>query len=358
VALVHGTLIDGTGREPVLDAVVAVRGDRIVAVGPGSEVVLSPDTPTVDVESAAILPGLINAHVHEANDLEALEAWAQAGVTTVRDVGTNDPPAEFFAFRDSISDDPAYARLVATGPIVTAPGGYGMLSVASPEDARQTSGALLDAGADLIKIAIEDDLQGRRWPLLPRDEIQAIVETAHARGTLVVAHISRSDHLRIALETGVDDVTHMIIDPLPDDLIGRMVQAGVYWEPTLELWRCASNLHSTDLDRRAIENLRRFAQAGGLVALGTDYAGYRCQFDLGLPATELDLMRQAGMAPMQIIVAATRNAARVCNLGAELGTLETGKIADILVVDGNPLEHLEDLARVRLVMHNGVIIRQ
>jgi imidazolonepropionase-like amidohydrolase len=174
----------------------------------------------------------------------------------------------------------------------------------------------------------------------------------------VVAHISRSEHLEMALASGVDDVTHMVIDPLPDNLIARMNEAGMYWEPTLELWQCASALHGVDLDARAVDNLRRFSEAGGRVALGTDYAGYRCQFELGMPMTEIGLMRQAGMTPMQIIVAATRNAARVCNLGAELGTLEPGKIADILVVDGNPLKDLQALTNVRLVIHNGVIIRQ
>ena len=357
LVLVNGRLIDGTGSDPIPDAVVALKGERIVAVGTREQVIISPHTPTIDVQGATILPGFINTHVHEAYNRESLEAWAQAGVTTVRDLGNNGTPSDLFAFRDEVSPDPKYARLVAAGPMVTVPGGYGRQPVTSPQDARQTITSLLDEGADLIKIAIEDDLQGRTWAMLSAEEIRAIVDTAHARNIPVSAHISRSRHLALALETGVDDVAHMIVDDLPDELIEGLIEAGVYWEPTLELWQCVSALHGLGWDTTAIDNLRRFSQAGGKVALGTDYAGYRCPFDLGMPMTELELMRKAGMAPLQIIVAATRNAAHVCNLEEELGTLEPGKLADILVVEGNPLEDLNALTNVRMVIHNGVIIR-
>jgi imidazolonepropionase-like amidohydrolase len=358
LALVNGTLIDGTGRDSVPDAVVVLAGERIVAVGARADVTIPPGTSTLDVGGATILPGFINAHVHRAYDRDALARWAQSGVTTVRDLGIIGAFPDPFALRDEVTQAPQYARLVAVGPMVTVPGGYGMQSVTSPEHARQTVTTLLDEGADLIKIGIEDDLQGRKWPMLSAEEIEAIVETAHARNVPVSAHISRSRHLALALETGVDDVAHMIVDELPDDLLARMIADDVYWEPTLELWQCVKSLHGVDWDAQAIDNLRRFSQAGGKVALGTDYAGYRCQFDLGMPMTEITLMHQAGMTPMQIIVAATQNAAHVCNLGDEIGTLEPGKIADILVVGGDPLHDLQALTDVQLVIHNGAIIHE
>ena len=127
---------------------------------------------------------------------------------------------------------------------------------------------------------IEDDLQGRTWPMLSAEEITAIVETAHARNVPVSAHISRSRHLELALDTGVDDVAHMIVDDLPGGLVARMIEDDVYWEPTLELWQCVRDLHNLSWDAKAIDNLRRYSQAGGKVALGTDYSGYRCDFDL------------------------------------------------------------------------------
>jgi imidazolonepropionase-like amidohydrolase len=362
LVLVNGTLIDGTGSDPVLDAVIVIDGERVAAIGTRAQVSIPPNTRTIDVQGGTLLPGFINAHVHQAYDKEKLEAWAQSGVTTVRDLGalpSEDNPSDLFAFRDEVCQDPRYARLVAAGPMITVPDGYGSLSVSSPEHARQTINALIDDGADLIKIMIEDNLQGRTWPMLTAEEITAIVEKAHARHIPVAAHVSRRKHLELALETGVDDVAHMIVDELPDDLIARMIEDDVYWESTLELWQCVGNLHHRKAEHlQTLDNLRRFSQAGGKVALGTDYGGYRCDFDLGMPMTEVDQMRQAGMTPMQIIVAATKNGAHVCNLEEEIGTLEPGKMADILVVAGNPLEDIQALTQVQLVVHSGVVIRE
>lgn len=102
--------------------------------------------------------------------------------------------------------------------------------------------------------------------------------------------------------------------------------------------------------------MERFVKAGGKIAFGTDFAGYRCAFDDGFPRTEVELMRQAGLSPLEIIVAATRNAAFVCGLGEVLGTVEAGKIADLIVVKDNPLENLATLYDVQMVIHHGTII--
>lgn len=361
LVLLNGRLIDGTGRDPVPDAVVVIDGERITAVGTRAQVSIPANAPVIDVQGASILPGFINAHVHRAYDREALETWAQSGVTTVRDlgiVGTGNNYADLFDFRDEVSQDPRYARLVAVGPMITVPGGYGRLPITSPRHARQTVNDLLADGADLIKIGIEDNLQGRRWSMLSADEIKAIVESAHARKVPVSAHISRSKHLDLALEAGVDDVAHMIVDPLSDDLMDRMIEDDVYWVPTLELWRCVRSLHQVNWDAKAIDTLKRFSKSGGKVALGSDYGGYDCNFDPGMPMSEIDLMIQAEMTPMQIIVAATKNAAHVCNLDEDIGTLDPGKIADILIVAENPLEDMHALKTVQMVIHNGVIIRE
>jgi imidazolonepropionase-like amidohydrolase len=145
----------------------------------------------------------------------------------------------------------------------------------------------------------------------------------------------------------------MAVDHVSDQLIDRVVKDGVYWVPTLELWQGVGY----GFGMMAIDNLRRFVQTGGKVALGTDYAGYTTPFDLGMPLREIGWMREAGMTPMQIIVAGTRNAAHVCNMGDRLGTLKVGKIADILIVQGNPLEDIgEALSNVEMVIHNGTII--
>jgi imidazolonepropionase-like amidohydrolase len=174
----------------------------------------------------------------------------------------------------------------------------------------------------------------------------------------VTAHISRARHLKIAIEAGVDDVAHMIVDPLPDDLVTRMIDQDMYWEPTLELWDGVHRQYGADWNAVAIDNLGHFAAAGGKVVLGTDFGtGYIFDFELGMPMTEIALMQKAGMTPMQIIMAATKHAAQVCNLGAQLGTLEPGKIADIIVVAGDPLDDMAAMRIVRIVAHNGILIR-
>ncbi len=212
LALVNGLLIDGTGRDPIYGAMIVIDRDRIVYVGSPTQISIPSNTHVIDVQGAAILPGFVNAHVHGAYDRVTLEEWAFNGVTTVRDlgiIGNNTSLPELIRFRDEISKDPKFARLVAVGPMITVPGGYGRHYVTSPEDARETVESLLDDGVNLIKIGIEDDLQGRKWEMLSYDEITAIVESAHARNVPVSAHISRSEHLALALQTGIDDVAHI-----------------------------------------------------------------------------------------------------------------------------------------------------
>ncbi len=361
LVLVNGTLVDGTGAEPIADAVLMIQETRIVAVGPRANVTIPSGVQTIDVQGATILPGFINAHVHGAYVENTLKAWAQEGVTTVRDLATDDGARDSrFAFRNETLDHPERARLVAVGPMVTTPGGYptapwglDSLTVTSSEDAREKVTQLLDDGADIIKIPLESGvIFGQALPMLSPEEASSIVQVTHKRGTVVSVHVSVSRDLELALDAGVDDIAHMVTDELPDKLIQRMVEDNVYWVPTIELWK------GVGLGDLVVDNLRRFVEAGGNVALGTDYAGApNVDFDLGMPIHEIEWMQEAGMTPMQIIVAGTRNAAHVCNLEDELGTLEVAKLADVLVVDGDPFEDIHALTNVRIVLHNGVIIR-
>lgn len=356
-ALVNCVLIDGTGCAPVLEAVLVVKEGRIVAAGASDSTVIPGDVQIVDVAGATVLPGFINTHVHSGFDKANLKAWARSGVTTVRDLCG--PRA--FALRDEWSTDPECARLVAAGPMVSVPNGYPtvpwgsscMLPVNSADDARQKVGALLDDGADIIKLAIE---AGASFdlviPTLTPEEASAAVQVAHERGTHVSAHVLVSHDLGRALNLGVDDIAHMVVDELPDSLIVKMIQAQVFWVPTIELWQNVGN----GLGDKAIHNLRRFVQAGGKVVLGTDYDGYDKPFQLGMPLHEMEWMLDAGMTPMEVIVAGTKSAAHVCNRQADLGTLEIGKIADVLVVNGDPLHDIHAVANIRLVIHNGVVI--
>ena len=373
LVLVNGTVIDGTGTEPVHDAILVIRDGRIAAVGLASDVTIPTDAQVIDLQDATILPGFINAHVHQSLSPTNLAAWAQAGVTTVRDlaapIGLPDldwdewvqgitehrdlPSPMMFVYRDATRGQPHYARLVAAGPIVTVPGGYPIpnwgpeiaLTVNSPEDARRKVSALLDAGADVVKIAIQTGT-----PQLSQEEVAAIAATAHERGTIVTAHVGGAFNLEVAVAGGIDDAAHMAVTPLSDELIAQMIADDVYIVPTLSVLEAYFRLGSS------VENLRRFVATGGKVALGDDYGNPG--IELGMPVREMELMQEAGMTPMQVIVAATKHGAHVCNLEQELGTLEVGKIADVLVVDGDPLQDIHVMTNVRLVIRDGIIIHR
>ncbi len=360
VALVNGTLIDGTGAKAIAKAAIVIENGRITAVGKRSAVTIPNGTRVIDVHGATILPGFIDTLVHHSFAAKKLQKWARAGVTTVRELESGTSYEQDLAFRDEALTHPDYARVVVSGPIVTIPGGYPTpvfnwpsLAVTSVDDARQQVGRLLDAGADTVVIALESGaVYGRSLPELTPEEAKAIVDVAHERGKTASARLSVSADLKLALDAGVDDVDSLM-DKLPDSLIRRMVASRT------------STMSEVDVDtngggagfNRVAYNLRRLLRAGGKVALANDYGTLYTQIPVGMPMTEIRLMRRAGMTRMQIIIAATKNAAHVCNLDKDLGTLEQGKIADVLVVKGDPLKNLSALTKTAYVIHGGVVIR-
>ncbi|HTX92482.1 MAG TPA: amidohydrolase family protein [Anaerolineales bacterium] len=354
LALVNGLLIDGTGADPVPEAVILLAGDKIAAVGTRASLEVPAGVQTIDLGGATILPGLINAHIHYGFDKSNLKAWAEGGVTTVRDESAMPASiAGLTSFRAGIAADPHYARLVSSGTMLAVPGGYGQLYVSSPEEAQKAVETEIAQGVDAIKVALEDGYAGQHGlPKLTPEELKVIVETAHAHGLPVSGHITQGAYLKPMLEAGIDDIAHMPYDYIPQDALQQMVKQDVYLEPTFTVFRN----YGAPVGM-VQNNLRQFVALGGKVALGNDYGGGPGNFELGIPMYEIQMMSGAGMTPMQIIVAATLNAAHVLRLDDKLGTLEAGKAADILVVNGNPLEDLQALTRIRMVIHSGAIIR-
>lgn len=353
IALVGGTLIDGRGGAPVMDAVILIQGERIEKVGAAGDIKIPDNARILDVSGATILPGFINTHVHNAFSEENLKAWAAGGVTTVRDESLGSQPiAEKLTWRQSIQNDPRYARLISAGQIISVPGGYGSLIVTSPEEARQAVLDELALGVDQIKVALEDGYAGESGlAKLTPEELSAIVETAHQAGTRVSGHITESAYIDAMLDAGVDDIAHSAYDMIPYNILQRMVTDKVILIPTFTVFRN----YGGSLDG-CILNLKHFVEMGGMVALGNDYGGGPGDFELGIPMFEIEMMISAGMTPMQIILAGTQNAAITVGLEDQIGTLEAGKLADILVVGGDPLLDLQALTEIQLVIHNGTII--
>lgn len=355
--LTHAILIRGEPLQAQAGFSVLLRDGKIRSIAPDGQLTADPDVTVIDLQGASVLPGIINAHVHDAYDEVQLRRWVQAGVTTVRDLNPH-IQGDFLAFRNAHQGRPEFARLLASSPILTAAGGYGSVELKDSQQAIAMVQKYAQQGVDIIKLAIEDDCEGRPWHLLPAETLVAMTKTAHAAGKRVIAHLTHSYNLQLALDADVDELAHMVVEPLSDQQLAVVVRRGIYWTPTLELWHGVGSLYPVDYETQAIENLRRFHRAGGRVVLGTDFGGFMTPFDGAMPMTEFRLMHEAGMSNGAILRASTQTAAEAIGLGDELGSLSVGKQADLLVVAGNPLAELAALQHPLWVFHQGVAVVQ
>jgi imidazolonepropionase-like amidohydrolase len=355
LALVHGRLIDGTGADALEDATVLIAGDKIAGAGPAARTPVPAGVPTIDLQDATILPGFINAHVHYAFDKGHLKGWAQGGVTTVRDEGAFllSEIEDLKTTKSEIAADPHLARLVSMGQGLKVPGGYGQREVTSADEGRRVVLEEIADGVDGVKVTNEDGYMGQSGlPKMTPEELKAVIDTAHANGLPVSGHITSGLYMMTLLEAGVDDIAHAPLDYLPPEALQWMVDHDIYLVPTFSVYKSFGvSLYGAE------QNIGQLAKAGVHLALGDDFGGGPGEFELGIPMTEIEEMAASGMTPMQIIVASTRNGAHLLRLESKLGTIEAGKLADILVVAGDPLTDLQALRNVRLVLHGGSIIR-
>jgi len=386
----NGTVIDGTGAAPIPDGMLVIQGERIMAVGHAADFAIPSTAQRVSAGGGTILPGIINAHVHGASSASVrLLYFLNEGVTSICEMGGTLRQMPYFALEHA--SGPA-ARGFKSGPMITVHGGYpdnvwaaGLnYEVATPDQARSAVADLVQRGADVIKITLEPGGAEDPWPMLNLQQVQAVVQEAHARGRLVRAHVGRingTDVLDYVLNGGVDVIEHV---PLPvfsaleeyglikdtghhpltqayKDQLASLVARQVVMVPTLTahtLWCEAPNL--TPLQTQGCyafyqEPVDYFVALGGTVALANDY-GADDAIEKGMPLREMQLLLGAGLTPMQVIEAGTRIAARVCGHGDELGTLQPGRLADVIILDGDPLADLEAMQRVTVVIKGGQIV--
>ncbi len=368
---------------------MVIRGQRIWLVGQASQVNIPPQAAVIDVAGQTIMPGIINVHVHNTFDAATRRRFLISGVTAVCDLGSTLNHLTSFE-QEYTGQKQAAGRGFKAGPIITVTGGYPSTiygfawdyQAATPAEAKAAVADLLKRGADMIKIALEPGHPQHPWPVLSLEQVQAVVAAAHARGAPVRAHIRQAAMLDIALEAGVDVVEHtpspfcletdltpmfeqnklrLAAWPQFEAQLARMAAQRVILVPTLDVTLNVIGAIPglTPAERGAAADffsavVRRFWESGGQVAVGNDYGNLGVQ--PGMPLAEMKLLQAAGLTPPEVIEASTRRAAQVCGQGDELGSLEPGKLADLIVVAGNPASELEALNRVSLVIKNGEIV--
>lgn len=412
LAVVGGFLIDGFGGPPLHDSVVLIEGDRIVSVGRVGQLAVPAGARVVDANGYTVMPGLLDAHVHldilghgdyptwhemvRGNYAEVMEISARQllahGVTTARDAG-----GELHA---SVQTRDRVQRGEIPGPRLLVSGGWVQnwteertranyrrfnLNATTVEEARRAAAQLFDGGADFIKA----------YTGLTLEQMRAITDEAHRRGKRVGAHVYTDEEIRIAIEGGADLLDHagsghqnpLYTDetlrlmarrqiPIAQSIAHRVTlyPAHIAWPERIhdqdlrrELGRFADPItksleHLSSLSyfaqiqlqtRVAPEATRQLAAAGGRIIMGTD-SGTPGYFHSEAVWREAEaLVEMAGLSPMDTIVTSTRLTAQA--LGVNAGAIAPGRLADVILVRGNPLESMRALQRVETVIKDGVV---
>jgi imidazolonepropionase-like amidohydrolase len=389
-----GRILDVRTGNYLTDQMIWIEGDRIKAVGKTSEIrrQMPAGAKIIDLSQATVLPGLIDCHVHLTMSpylagparlhisyprsalLGARNARVtlEAGFTTVRNVaagGYSD-----IALRDAINaGDVPGPRMLASGPALSITGGHADENYLAPQYDFSEDGVAdgvrenIKFGADVIKfMATGGVLSEGDNPALAQyspEEMKAIVDTAHGLGRRVAAHAHGALGIKYAVLAGVDSIEHGSY--INDEDIELMKQRGTYLVPTvyLEDW-LAQNMQNLGFTPNMIEkaktvlpiaqeHLSHAFRSGLKIALGTDAAVY----PHGLNAHEFGKMVEMGLTPLQSIQAGTVNAADLLGWSDRVGTIEPGKFADLVAVDGDPLANVHILESVRFVMKGGEIIK-
>ena len=408
--LIHaGTLLAVPGTNPQRQMTVVVKNDRIAAIEKGYLTEAAGAVPGAlvqvqDLSDRCVLPGLMDAHVHlehepsfsrrrtergdryppgpgepgsgaegAVNAMVYARRTLNAGFTTVRDLGSDDQSV--FAVRNAINAGRMIGpRILVSGSAIAVTGGHGDSTPMErtgdhaarledgtcdgPVECRKAVRYLYKLGADVIKFTATGGFGSNTGlePQLFPDEIQAIVSTAHLVGLKAAVHAYSPIAIKDAVRAGVDSIEHGFL--LDDEGIAMMKKAGTFLVPTLSASYPPPIFRIPDPPSVKLRNeyraFERAYAAGVKIAFGTD-AG---TFAHGDNAKEFDLMVGFGMRPMDAIRSATVVTADLFGISAEAGTLEPGKLADIVAVRGNPLEDITVLRQIDFVMKSGRVAKQ
>lgn len=417
LALVGGRVIDGYGGPPLEDGVILIEGERIVAVGPQSQVPIPADAQVLSTEGMTVLPGLIDMHVHlmilghgvyqrwhemyDAHMVDqvmpiAARQLLMSGVTSARDLGAD--PDQILEVRRRIrAGELPGPRLFVSGPFLQLASytpwetryRWGVTSVAQ---ARQVVQDLARRGIDVIKLIDQDEMDD--------DVVAAIVQTAHANGLPVVAHGHRMEEIRVGLRHGVDNFEHTGLGTAPgysDDVLEALSErnSSLYWTPTISAlytmqysgeifperlddpsWRAYMPEAMADEIRESLRNVphlpyyalfpsriprlpekfRQLRQTGVRMMIGTD-SGIPTMFHTDSTWREMATWVQLGVSPMETIQSATLWPARFLGVEEDLGTLAPGRLADVIAVRGDPLTDMRVLRNVDYVIQGGRRVR-
>jgi enamidase len=402
LVLTNATLIDGTGDKPIQKATIVTRANRFEHVG--SEINYPEDANAINLDSLTVMPGLIDCHLHLGgltvdkpgkaigkvsfidmasffwdylhNYAHRRQFAIENGVTTIRSAGDHYP--HIIRLRDKIAAGKLSGpRIFAPGPTITAPGGHPVgtiykgnryiienatRQIADVNNARDEVKMLAEGGVDCIK-AIYSDIDPmditHKVPRLSLNVLEALADEAHQHKLKLMVHTGSPGDTMDAVKAGADSIEHGMLPgtsstEFGDNIVDIMLDRGTYFIPTMTIaWAYKEAYPDFFLNLK--KAVKKSHDAGIRIAAGTDSGTPGVVIGKGLHK-ELELLVEAGLSPMEAIVAGTRSAAE--NLGklSELGTIENGKLADMIAISGDPLEEIEKTRDIKMVIKDGMIV--
>ena len=395
-----GTLIDGTGADPIANAVLVIKGDRILDVGPASQVSIPSNVArTVDVNGLYVVPGLIDLHMHftqqygedfgRYRDSDAARAirgvlklgqFLDGGITAVRDVGTSNDVALKLkeAVERRLMDGP---RVFWSGRIIASRGGHADETTSTgtgrPKSLAPSSRVRVANGPDDWRLAVREQIRNHvDWIKITapysREEVTAAIDEAHMHGIRVAAD-AFGDYIIWGAEAGLDTLEHPL--DMDDEVVAAMAKHGTDFVPTITAFYNVINygypsagigksgFYYTMSRRYPVTNenimspVTKARELGVKIGVGSDIP---FENEKRYPSdyfVELGLLKKAGLTDAEILASATSVGADILGMEDKLGTLEKGKLADVLVVAANPLRDIQNLRQMRMVIADGRVVR-